>query len=101
MELIVVNRVDAEQERYELFIHNARRPIFALPTNAIDHDRPYLQTHDFFTCRKEDVEAALTAIAQARSGCEVAHYTLASVGTCPAAPFVMKKVTEEGILPQV
>ena len=66
----------------------------------LDYERSQFQKEgQFFLVDSRELEEAVRTLAEANPGANVEVYSLESVAICPAAPMVMKKVTEDGILP--
>lgn len=65
----------------------------------LDDAVPIVKQASFFEVNDEGVDLFLRKCAENNPGCEVEVYTLEQVGQCPAAEFVAKKVSVDGILP--
>jgi tagatose-1,6-bisphosphate aldolase len=83
--------------------HNWRRrlPMVIIPvTRELGIDRSNMSKDaEFFLVEPDDVDTAMRAFAENNPGCEVQVYSLEASAQCPAAPMVVKTVTQDGVLP--
>jgi hypothetical protein len=77
-----------------------RRHVSALLPRELNVERSdFSKEVEFAMVDARDADVAIEALATANPGCEIRVYSLEQVGQCPAAPLVLKKVDESGVLP--
>jgi hypothetical protein len=69
-----------------------------MPTAEVTDNNPVRQA-EFWLIEDRDVDVFIKYMAEANPGVDVEVYGMEKVGHCPAAEFVIKAVTEDGILP--
>lgn len=82
--------------------HRLRRFPSAIMTREMNVERTdFTHEGEFFLCNEEDLDPTVRALAEANPGREVQVYNLMQSAQCPAGEMVMKKVTKDGVLPEV
>lgn len=86
---------------WEFFVDGTRNHPRVVLTRAVERDdnEDYRRVGEFFEVEERDVEVVMRILAEMNPGCEVQAHTLSSTGTCPAAEYVLKKVSKDGVLP--
>ena len=77
-----------------------RAPEAIIPVMELEIEQSNFQKSvEFCLVDDRDVEGSVALLAHNNPGCEVRVYACEQIAQCPAAPMVVKKIDQSGILP--